>query len=126
VVAPSGDVIISFGRANGYDVADGGFYVRTKVSGTTVTTLVAKTADVNSRYGLAVDATGSVHLAYRGYAWDLGLEVASNASGTWRVTRVRDHDNQGPQLAVTTDGHAHVVFTGDLPDGSTGFIHVSD
>jgi hypothetical protein len=112
-IAPDGDVVISYGRQNQYDSATGGLYTRTNATGSWVTTLVGKTADPDVRHGLAIDASGAIHLAYRGFMWDVGLLVSSNESGSWRTIKVRDQDVAGPSIAVSSDGDAEVAVYAD-------------
>jgi hypothetical protein len=125
--AADGTTVISFGRTNGYDVPDGGLYVRTDATGAFETSQVGKTADIDQRHGLALDGAGGIHLAYRGYVWDVGLHVATNAGGAWQAARLLDGDVGGPAIAVTAAGKSHVATVGALTSGgSAGTIHLWD
>ena len=126
-IGGDGTIVISYGRLNGYNVADGGLYVRTNATGSFVSTQVGKTAEVDARHGLALDAEGGIHLVYRGFAWGRGLLAATDAGGTWLVTRLIDTDVAGPVLAVTASGDQHVATVGAITYvGATGVIHLWD
>ena len=120
-IAPDGSIVLTYGRQNDYTSATGGLYVQTDATGTWVSTLVGKTADPIARHGLAVDASGDIHLAYRGFIWDPGLHYATDHSGAWTVVRLRDRDMSGPALSVSAAGAPDIVYIqGGTGGGLTG------
>ena len=126
VIAADGSIVMTYGRANGYDNATGGLYVRSNATGTWHSTLVGKTADPDARSGLALDGSGRIHVAYRGFVWDPGLHYATDTGGSWRVQRIASQDLSGPALGVDAGGQADIVFNGSIRGLTGSLIHVHD
>jgi hypothetical protein len=128
VLTEDGTTYVSYARPNDYSSTLGGLWVRTDATGPWTSARVGKTADENARHGLAVDAAGHVHVAYRGFIWDPGIHYATDASGSWVSLLLRDQDVSGAALSVSADGTADIVVAQGSTGGGIngGVVHIHD
>ena len=128
LLTDDGSTYVSYTRPNDYNSTVGGLWVRTDATGPWTSARVGKTADGNARHGLALDAAGHVHVAYRGLIGDPGLHYATDASGSWVSLRLRHQDVSGPALGVSADGRADIVAVQGSTGGGIqgGVVHLHD
>jgi hypothetical protein len=111
IAVDSNDKIhISFTEA----VSDDLMYLSNQSGSWAMDVLDASTTNVSAAYrtSIAVDAEGTVHIAYYHDTAEDDLEYATNASGNWVTSKIDSQGNVGHSaaLALDHDGFVHITY----------------